>query len=210
MKSVYSFDPSLSWMLIVPFSLHSILFINLGLVRMNKSLFNPFMTICQTVVIITLICLHSVIIVSSLRTPSSSPLPSIRLSSGLNHGTNVTMDDVVIDTASIQDVDPHNVIKNVIGNVTNTWSSITQQSLHRPFYKDHSSTVEEKWITSANILNDLINVAIKSSLPLMLDLAYTSDLSPKCSESLLQILSGIKSNRGWALSCKFTLSFLIL
>lgn len=160
-----------------------------------------FMTICHALVIISLIC--PVIIVSSLRTPSSSsPLPSLNLSE-LSHATNVTMDDIVTVQEDLGFLDPHTVIKNVVSNVTRTWSSISQKQIHEQSFKD-SSTVEEKWIKSASLINELINVAIKSSLPLILDLAYSSDLSPKCSASMLQILSGIKSNRGWALSCKLT------
>ena len=173
------------------------------------------------------ILIPAVIIVSSLRTPSSSSSPHLpshpstkdEISSKLSHATNVSVSDIV----SIQDelgfIDPQSIVTNVVTNVTKTWSTITQSHISSSFSSSSSSsydsvpkpipssspqptTVEEKWIQSAAIINELVNAAIKSSLPLMLDLAYSSDLSPKCSASLLQILSGIRSNQGWALSCK--------
>lgn len=170
---------------------------------------NPLQIICH-VIIFTI----SVIVVSEcLRTPSIHRHESNFSNTNLNklsHATNISVEEIVSIEKESKLLEPKDVIKNAVGNVTKTWSSITQSyvsnfddSSSKHFSsKNPSSSVEDKWIKSSNIINELINSVIKSSLPLMLDLAYTSNLSPKCSSSLLQILSGIRSNRAWALSCK--------
>lgn len=166
------------------------------------------MAICHFLTLI----LAVIVIVPGLRYPSSPHPPSTSSKvefSKLSRATNVSIDDIAVIQEELGFLDPQSMVRNVVSNVTKTWSTITQQyissSNHDQSTKSSKNmSVEDKWIKSANIINELINAAIKSSLPLMLDLAYSSDLSPKCSASLLQILSGIRSNRGWALSCKFT------
>ena len=182
-----------------------------SLVGMNFSKrTNPLQVICH--VIIFIIC--AIVVSECLRTPSIHHRESNFSNTNLNklsHATNISVEEIVSIEEASKLLEPKDVIKNIVSNVTKTWSSITQSyvsnfddssSKHSSSSKNSSSSVEEKWIKSSNIINELINSVIKSSLPLMLDLAYTSNLSPKCSSSLLQILSGIRSNRAWALSCK--------
>ena len=101
---------------------------------------------------------------------------------------------------------PVSVNKDISSSSSSSFSSSSPLDLET--HETQTLTTEQKWVSSVKVLSSLMESSMKSLIPFVLHhVLYENTLSPVCSSSLSKLVSGLRSNKAWAYSCKHLHAF---